>query len=67
MEDPRLVGIPLPPGWVPVADWEKTRDDPHDCERYYKKQTGEVINSNPRLLPEALQERGLQLQTITVV
>lgn len=67
MEDPRLIGIPLLPDWVPMQDSEKTRYDPRVCAKFYNKQTGEFITSDPRLSYEALLTRGVQLQIITLV
>ncbi|KAI0121663.1 heterokaryon incompatibility protein-domain-containing protein [Xylariales sp. AK1849] len=57
-EDPRLKAIPLPPEWEPM-DWKRTRDDPSNCCMFRNRITGEVINSDPRLSMEALNERGL--------
>ncbi|KAI0477382.1 HET-domain-containing protein [Xylariaceae sp. FL0804] len=65
-EDPRLESVPLPPVWEPV-EWERTRADPIFCNKYRHKDTGEIINSDPRLFPEALRERGVELTTVTLV
>ena len=54
--DPRLGPIP--------DDWEQLEnDDPHRLQKWKNVATGEVINSDPRLLPSALRERGVKLQT----
>ncbi|KAI1869732.1 uncharacterized protein JN550_005713 [Neoarthrinium moseri] len=65
-EDPRLQDVPLPAGWEAV-EFRRTREDPRNCTRYQNTVTGEVINSDPRLTPEALIERGVDIRTITLV
>ncbi|KAI1410744.1 HET-domain-containing protein [Hypoxylon sp. FL1857] len=65
-EDPRLEEIPLPPEWEPI-EWERTAADPLYCKKFRNRGTGEVINSDPRLFPEALTARGVPLRTITLV
>ncbi|KAI0386421.1 HET-domain-containing protein [Hypomontagnella monticulosa] len=65
-EDPRLEQTPIPPEWEPI-DWEWTRSDPIICAKFRNKETGEVINSDPRLSHEALIARGIPLKTITLV
>ena len=59
-EDPRLG--PLPPGWERLA-YERSLDDPAIFELFSSSVTGETINSDPRLSPEALQLRGVKLET----
>ncbi|KAG8157264.1 hypothetical protein KVR01_012972 [Diaporthe batatas] len=65
-DDPRLQNIPLPPEWE-AFEKERTRDDPLIYSMFRSKNTGEVINSDPRLFPEALRERGVPVQRITLV
>ncbi|KAI1079949.1 HET-domain-containing protein [Whalleya microplaca] len=65
-EDPRLENIPIPSEWVPI-EWERTRADPHHCKKFRNMKTGDVINSDPRLFPEALIERGIPMKRITLV
>ncbi|OTA62266.1 HET-domain-containing protein [Hypoxylon sp. EC38] len=65
-EDPRLEQIPIPPEWEPI-EWERTRADPLNCKKFRNRDTGEVINSDPRLFPEALEARGVPLRTITLI
>ncbi|KAH9905372.1 HET-domain-containing protein [Xylariomycetidae sp. FL2044] len=65
-EDPRLAEVLLPPEWEPI-DREWTTADPLYCKWFKHRETGEVINSDPRLFPEALRERGVPLKTITLV
>lgn len=58
-EDPRL--------YVVSEEWERLdNDDPHRIQKWKNKETGEIINSDPRLLPNALIERGVRLQTFTL-
>ncbi|RYP74485.1 hypothetical protein DL771_002959 [Monosporascus sp. 5C6A] len=64
--DPRLESIPIPPEWEPIA-WERTRADPYHCRKFRNMNSQEIINSDPRLFPEALTERGVPLKTITLV
>ena len=60
VEDPRL--SPLPPEWKRVA-YERSSDDPTLFEVFSNSVTGETIKSDPRLSPEALQLRGVKLET----
>ncbi|KAF2093888.1 hypothetical protein NA57DRAFT_68918 [Rhizodiscina lignyota] len=64
VDDPRLGPIP--------ADWERlpsqrTSIDLHFFARFENKATGELLNSDPRMLPEALEARGVHLQTFQLV
>jgi hypothetical protein len=63
-DDPRLGEMP--------PEWERLEvipslDDPYYIQRCRNKITGEEINSDPRLLPEALEKRGVKLQTFRLV
>jgi hypothetical protein len=62
--DPRL--DVLPQQWHEVAEEDNARFEIY-TQHYENKTTGEVINSDPRLLPEALEARGVHLETITLV
>jgi hypothetical protein len=64
--DPRWAEIPIPPEWEPI-DFERTVADPTHCVKFRNRNTGEIINSDPRLFPEALIARGVPLKTITLV
>ncbi|KAK0629371.1 hypothetical protein B0T17DRAFT_615156 [Bombardia bombarda] len=64
--DPRLDSCPLPTDWEPM-EWTRTRDDPLFCQMFRNKATGETMNSDPRLLPEALRDRGFQLTEFKLV
>ena len=63
-----VVGLEADPRLGPVSDdWENLEnDDPHRIQKWKNKATGETINSDPRLLPQALIERGVKLQTFTL-
>ncbi|KAM0342381.1 hypothetical protein ACHAPU_009568 [Fusarium lateritium] len=63
IEDPRL---PLPPNWE-RAPYERLPDDPALFQKFRNAETGEVINHDPRLIPEALESRGVKLQPFTLV
>ncbi|KAJ3566576.1 hypothetical protein NPX13_g7083 [Xylaria arbuscula] len=61
-EDPRL---------GPLVDWERiqhewTPDDPEICDFFRHKTTGEVMNSDPRMLPDALRARGVNIETFSL-
>ncbi|KAM0264110.1 hypothetical protein ACHAQJ_000855 [Trichoderma viride] len=68
VSDPRLEDHP---------EWERvsledlgrtlTGDDPIILEFFKNKITGEIMDSDPRLLPEALQGREIELQWFTIV
>ncbi|KAI3324409.1 HET-domain-containing protein [Xylariaceae sp. AK1471] len=64
IEDPRLGK--LPSDWEPFS-WRRTRDDPRFCSKFRNINTGVVINSDPRLTPESLRERGVDVQSIMLV
>lgn len=62
-EDPRL---------VPSARWERIEksidgDDPEHYDFFKHKKTGEIINYDPRLEPEELEARGVELTWISLV
>ncbi|KAI1120026.1 heterokaryon incompatibility protein-domain-containing protein [Nemania abortiva] len=63
-EDPRLGK--LPEDWEPLHR-ARTPNDPRYFAWYRNKLTREEINSDPRLLPDALRKRGVDVQTITLV
>ncbi|KLU92599.1 hypothetical protein MAPG_11544 [Magnaporthiopsis poae ATCC 64411] len=69
-EDPRLP--PLPPPWVAVDNvaatgtLERSLDDPYIFRRFRNRETGEVVNSDPRMSPDALRARGLALEYFTL-
>ena len=63
-EDPRL--DPLPEEWEKL-EIERTADDPGIFKNFRNKITGEIMNADPRLLPEALKTRGVDMQTFTLI
>jgi hypothetical protein len=66
VEDPRLANVPLPLEWQQIQ-WERSSGDPMHCNKFQNKNTGEVINYDPRLLPTALKERGIDVEKLTLV
>jgi hypothetical protein len=62
--DPRLDA--LPPDWEEIGQEDETRQQIY-VQHYRNKTTGGVINSDPRLLPDALKARGVPLETIVLV
>lgn len=63
-DDPRLGSVP--------RDWEELEavrlpEDPAVFKRFRNKTSGEVIDSDPRMFPEALKQRGVKLETFTLV
>lgn len=65
MEDPRLP--PLPADWEEQAQRDRTQDDPFFLREFQNKVTGEIMNSDPRMLPDALRQRGVRLETFRLV
>lgn len=57
-EDPRLQ--PLGPDWTKITR-ERTQDDPYFLECFQDKH-GRTLNSDPRLFPNALSDRGIILE-----
>ncbi|KAF2840182.1 hypothetical protein M501DRAFT_1023505 [Patellaria atrata CBS 101060] len=62
-DDPRL-GI--------IKDWERfdhkpDADDPQVYDYFRHKETGETMNSDPRMLPDALKARNVKLESFTLV
>lgn len=63
-QDPRLGE--LSPEWEAVQA-DRTKDDPHFFMWFRNNITGETMNSDPGMLPEALRDRGVDLQTFRLV
>jgi hypothetical protein len=63
LQDPRLDVLP--------PEWHEVEEDGEACfihtQHYKNKTTGDIINSDPRLLPEALEARGVPLEIFTLV
>lgn len=64
-EDPRLASL-AGSDWARF-DREPDPDDPQVFDYFRNKKTGEVMNSDPRLLPESLVARGVPLETFTLI
>jgi hypothetical protein len=62
-EDPRLE---LSAKWERIEK-EIDADDPEHYDFFKHKETGEVINYDPRLEPEALEAKGVQLTWFSLV
>jgi hypothetical protein len=63
-EDPRLGSLPFP--WERV-NRSKTTADPLTVAPHRNKLTGEEVNWDPRMSPEALRARGVKLETFNLV
>jgi hypothetical protein len=63
-DDPRLG--PLPPEWEPIDGPETVVDETHFAW-FKNKATEEEMDSDPRMLPEALEKRGVKLETFRLV
>ncbi|OAA55793.1 Heterokaryon incompatibility [Niveomyces insectorum RCEF 264] len=63
--DPRFG--PLPPDWECLAEVPRAADDPPVNARFRNKDTGMLANADPRLQPEVLEARGVDLQEIKLV
>ena len=64
VNDPRLG--PLPPDWVHV-DVERTATDPLFVDSFKKVATGETVDSDPRILLDALDRRGVKLERFRLI
>jgi hypothetical protein len=64
-EDPRLGS--LPPNWERVDDYKKKSDNPILLAVFRNTETGEIMKSDPRMLPEALVACGVKLQQFRFV
>jgi hypothetical protein len=62
--DPRLGALPVEWEEVEMEDEVRVREA---LQHYRNTETGEVINSDPRLLPEALEARGVKVETFVLV
>ena len=61
INDPRLG--PLCNDWT-ETERERTPDDPFHCKHFMNSVTGEVINSDPRLSPDLLQDQGVDIEWV---
>lgn len=63
-EDPRLGPLEQ---WTRVARHPRTAEDPVIFQCFQSNQTGEIIKHDPRLEPEALIGRGVNIDTYCLV
>jgi hypothetical protein len=63
-QDPRLGELPV--GWEAIQK-DRIKHDPQFFSLFRNNLTGEIINSDPRMLPEALRDRGVRLQLFKLV
>lgn len=64
-EDPRL-GT-LPEGWKRVEHHQRRQEDPAIFSVFLNCDTGETMNSDPRLSPEYLSAKGVQLEMLELI
>jgi hypothetical protein len=64
LEDPRLT--PFGSDWERI-DYEPDGNDPEFHDFFRHKITGKIMNSNPRLLPEMLLEKGVTLTRFCII
>ena len=63
-DDPRLG--PLPDKWERVTS-VRSAEDPSIFERFKNLETDELVDSDPRLFPDALVARGIELQRFALI
>jgi hypothetical protein len=63
-EDPRLGPLKQ---WTRATRPPRTADDPVIFQCFQHNQTGEIIKHDPRLNPEALIARGVNVHTFSIV
>jgi len=63
-EDPRLGPLEQ---WTRITRPQRTADDPVILQCFQHNQTGEIIKHDPRLDPEALIRRGLNVDNFCLV
>lgn len=65
-EDPRLPDFDTDE-WEIIEDVARTADDPFTYRAFRHIPTGDVVKSDPRMTPEALERRGVSLKTFVLV
>ena len=66
-EDPRVQRLQYyAPQWEKISR-KRTQDDPYFLQSFQHKQTGEVMNSDPRLLPANLKQHNVQLESFRLI
>jgi hypothetical protein len=66
MHDPRFGLGSFPQHWEPIEMEDEMRLS-WEVQHYRHRITGEVINSDPRMLPDSLKARGVQIETICLI
>lgn len=64
LDDPRLPL--LPSNWERIM-YERGPDDPTVFERFRNLETDEIVNYDPRLVPEVLETLGVELQPFELI
>ena len=64
LDDPRLP--PLVSQWS-MTTRKRTQDDPWLFRDFRNAETGECLNSDPRMLPDTLRARGIQLEKFQLI
>jgi hypothetical protein len=64
--DPRLGLSPFPQHWERIDKEDEMRLS-WEAQHYRHRITGEVINLDPRMLPDSLKARGVQIETICLI
>lgn len=64
VHDPRLGDLPIEWEW---SECERTKNDPDLFEEYYHEADDRYIHSDPRMSVEALERRGIHLETFDLV
>jgi hypothetical protein len=63
-DDPRLG--PLPANWERATS-VRSAEDPSIFDRFCNLVTGELVDSDPRLFPDVLEARGVELKCFTLI
>ncbi|KAK3688863.1 heterokaryon incompatibility protein-domain-containing protein [Podospora appendiculata] len=63
LNDPRLGAFR---GWDDPQGAFRRGDDPYMCARFRDNETGEIANYDPRITPEALRARGVDVESFDV-
>ncbi|CCC09331.1 hypothetical protein SMACR_05254 [Sordaria macrospora] len=66
-EDPRLPSLELEGIWERLDGIKRTADDPVVFQRFRNKLTGETISHDPRMEPDALRARGVDVRAFNLV
>jgi len=64
-KDPRLP--PLPAEWEELSATSRTQSAGQISGAFINRRTGEILNTDPRLLPDALKSRGVGVEQFYLV